>query len=245
MKTNIKNVIAVVLLPFLAIGCTHTLKTTKGPMTPAAAARLERPVRLGFTSVGSDRLLEAAVKKVKQDASIADAKEDFKPGGDYKPDFVCQLAEDSQFKASGQNFFITFPGFIVFSHALVGYKYKADITTHSTLLDAKSNVVSQVDIKTPYEFRHCSFARGAAAGCCGWLAPGYGAAAIIPGAIFASSYDKRATSEFLEKAAPSYSSYVASRILDQLSQAQANCPPNPSSKQEASEASANKVAGDQ
>jgi hypothetical protein len=218
-----KQLTALVLVSLLlTIGCTHSARITNAKRFAPREVRPSKQVNLGFSPVIDDRLLTAAISRVKSDATVGECRDHFKFGGEFRPDYVCQLSRETRFKASGQNFFIAFPGFIVFTHALIGYKYTADITTHSRVFDSSSNQVSELSIHTPIQFRHCSFARGAAAGCCGWLLPGYGAAAIIPGAIFAASYDKRATSELTEKAEKVFGSYLASRILEQLALAQSN-----------------------
>jgi hypothetical protein len=219
-----KHLTSLLVIAALAAGCTHTARITNAKKFAPVDHRPTKRLTLGIAPVTDDRLLSAAINKVKADASITECKENFHFGAEFKPDYVCQLSRETKFKAAGQNFFITFPGFIIFTHALAGYKYTADITTHSTVTDLNSNQVSQAAIHTPIEFRHCSFARGAAAGCFGWLLTGYGAAAIIPGAIFASSYDKRATTEFMEKAEQTYAGYVSSRVLEQLSQAESMAP---------------------
>ena len=219
-----KQLTALTVIAALAVGCTHTARITNAKKFAPVDTRPAKRVTLGIAPITEDRLLSAAINKVKADAAVADCKENFRFGTEFKPDYVCQLSRDTKFKASGQNFFIAFPGFIVFTHAMIGYKYTADITTHSKITDLNSNVVSQESIHTPLQFRHCSFARGAAAGCCGWLLPGYGAAAIIPGAIFAASYDKRATAEFMEKAEQTYATYVSSRILEQVAQSNGKTP---------------------
>jgi hypothetical protein len=225
MKQNnvILNTALIALTSLLASGCTHSMKITKRPTPPAAVQGPAQPVRVGFTSVGNDLLLRSAIKAVRENSAIAESKENYKPTAEFTPDYVCQLSQESKFKAAGQNFLITFPGFLVFTHAWLGYQYGANITTHSTLLDASSNVVSQLDIDTPYTFRHCSFGRGATTSCVGWLTPGYGAINIIPGVVFATTYDKSATPPFLDQAAPSYAQYVASKVLEQLAQVQAGC----------------------
>lgn len=222
-RTPMKQLTALVLIPLLfTVGCTHSARITNAKKFSPHDLRPSKQVSLGFTPVLDDRLLSASINRVKSDATVGECRDHYKFGGEFRPDYVCQLSRDTKFKASGQNFFIAFPGFIVFTHALIGYKYTADITTHSRVFDSSSNQVSELSIETPIQFRHCSFARGAAAGCCGWLLPGYGAAAIIPGAIFAASYDKRATSELTEKAEQVYGNYLASRVLEQLALAQSN-----------------------
>src|SRR6266436_6687345 len=107
-----KKLLSLILIPLLVAGCTHSLRITNEKKFAPVGARPERPVTVGFVPVGNDRLLNAAVKEVKRDNSIADAREDYKAGGNFRPDYVCQLSQDMKFKAAGQNFFITFPGFI-------------------------------------------------------------------------------------------------------------------------------------
>jgi hypothetical protein len=119
-------------------------------------------------------------------------------------------------RASGQNFFITFPGFIIFAHSLFGYKYYVDIETQSRLMDPNGKTLSEAQIVTPYEIRYTSFPRGAATSLIGWLTPGWGILDIIPGALFASNYDKRATPIFIDKVQPSYKAYVSSKIVEQM-----------------------------
>lgn len=211
-----KNLTYYLLIPVLMAGCTHTARITKSPMAAAPSRTMERPVSVGFEPVGNQPLLEAAINQFQMNPSVGACTKNYKAGTDSRAEYVCQLSMEPKFKASGQNFFIAFPGYLVFTHALVGYKYKADLKTHSILEDAQGNPVSEIDIAAPYEFRHCSFARGASAGICGWLVPGYGAAAIVPGAIFAGSYDKRATKEFEEKVQANYAALISAKVLEQV-----------------------------
>ena len=153
---------------------------------------------------------------------VKEAKKDYKIASDVGVDYVSELTNTMKYSASGQNFPITIPGFIIFTHAWLGYKYYVDIDTQSKLLDAKGNVLSEQIITTPYEIRYTSFARGAAASCIGWLTPGWGIIDIIPGIIFATSYDDRANPELIDKIKPSYKSYVSSKLLEQIVAVQNN-----------------------
>jgi hypothetical protein len=60
----------------------------------------------------------------------------------------------------------------------------------------------------------------------GWFTPGLGVLNIIPGGIFSGSYDKRATALFIDKAEPSYKSYVSNKIVAQINDARTNVASN-------------------
>jgi hypothetical protein len=219
-RVPMKKTILILLLAGLGAGCTHSTRLTRTPVSDSAYQPLARPVRIGFTPTQGDPLLDAVIQEIATRPAVEEVRKNCQVGGVAGLDYVCDVSLEPQYKASGQNFFIAFPGFIVFTHALVGFKYTADFQTRCTLYDAGSNEVSQVMVEAPYEFRHCSFARGAAAGLSGWVVPGYGAAAIIPGAIFAGKYDKRATEDLLQKVSGSYSDLMSSRLMRQIQEAQ-------------------------
>jgi len=213
-----KPLIALTLIVALAGGgCTHSLKISKAPKLPTGMVAPEKKVAIGFKPVANQPLLQAAINRIQAEPAVARSEQNFKYGNGFNPDYVSELSIlTNRHKACGENFLITFPGFIVFTHAWLGYRYKVEMETQSRLYDSDANLVSEEIITTPFEFRHCSFARGAASGICGWLLPGYGGAAVIPGVIFAASYDKRANEPFVQKALNPYAEYVSGQVLRQL-----------------------------
>ena len=194
--------------------CTHTLELTSNPADTSIVKSPQSPVSIGFSDT-DDELLNAVINKIGSHSRISDIKKAHKTG-DSDVDYEIHLNNDVSYGATGQNFFITFPGFIIFTHAWLGYKYTADIKTTSVLMDPEGGRLSEAVIHAPYEFRFTSFPRGAAASLVGWLVPGYGLFAVIPGGIFASNYDERATPELIQMITPSYSSFVADKVIDQI-----------------------------
>ncbi|MBT3191834.1 MAG: hypothetical protein HN341_04700, partial [Verrucomicrobia bacterium] len=89
------------------------------------------------------------------------------------------------------------------------------LETESTIMSPEGDVLSRTSISAPYDIRYTSFLRGAVAST-GWYTPGYGILTTIPGAIFASTYDQKATSEFLRQAEPSYKRFVSQRLMEQI-----------------------------
>ncbi|HMK49291.1 MAG TPA: hypothetical protein VK435_04505 [Thermodesulfovibrionales bacterium] len=197
--------------------CTHELRVTNENMFKPSQVASGDPVKVGFLPT-DDKLLNSVIDEIRLSTSIKEVKKNCAVGSGVDADYIAGLSENMKFRASGQNFFITFPGFIIFAHSLVGYKYYVDIDTNSKILDPGGKILSEALITTPYEIRYTSFARGAATSLIGWFTPGFGALDIIPGAMFASSYDERATYQFIERVSPSYKAYVSSKILEQIAE---------------------------
>lgn len=196
-------------------GCTHELRVTNEHAFNPSLVKTSDPVKIGFLPT-EDKLVNSVIEEIALSTSVKEVKKNCAMSSEMEVDYIAGLSESMKFRASGQNFFITFPGFIIFAHSLFGYKYYIDIDTNSKIFEPNGKTLSEVVITTPYEIRYTSFARGAASSLIGWFTPGLGALDIIPGAIFASSYDDRATYEFIEKVRPSYKAYVSSKVLEQI-----------------------------
>lgn len=215
-----KTIFMLPLIVLLMMGCTHSLRITNEETFLPSQTKPSKAVKIGFLP-SEDRMINSVIEEISLSSAVKEAKKGYQKGSEIEVDYISDLSTNMKFRASGQNFFITIPGFIVFTHAWLGYKYYVDIDTQCKLFDPSGKSLSEATIVTPYEIRHTSFARGAAAALIGWITPGYGLLDIIPGIIFASSYDKRATPEFIEKVKPSYKSFVSSKILEQIATVQA------------------------
>lgn len=202
------------LLASLIIGCSYPLEITNRPPT-SSVMKPTKAVKIGILP-SEDPLINAAIEEISLNSAVASAKKGYQIGSGVDVDYVSGLSQNMKFTASGQNFWITFPGFILFTHSWLGYKYYIDIDTQSKILDPSGKVLNEASIVTPYEIRYTSFARGSAAALVGWIVPGFGLFDIIPGAMFASDYDQRATPEFIEKVKPSYKAFVANKVLEQI-----------------------------
>jgi len=210
-----KKILTTLLVISLTLGCTYALKVTnEGDFEPETTTLMQQ-VKLGVLPTKDD-LLSSVINKLQMDPNIAEIKINYKPGSGVEVDYAQKLERKAKYRADGQNFFITFPGFILFAHAWAGYKYYVDIATKSTLLDKEGKILKNATFNTPYEIRYTSFARGATTSLCGWFTPLYGAVDIIAGAFYAGTFDQRGTDEFYDKIKDSYSSYIASKIVGQI-----------------------------
>jgi hypothetical protein len=214
-----KVLVGLLLMAVLMTGCTHALRITNEETFVPSQTKPSAAVKLGFLR-SDDKLVNSVITEISLSTAIKEAKKDYQMGSEMQMDYISDLSTTMKFRASGQNFVITIPGFMIFTHAWLGYKYYVDIDTQSRLLDPRGKVLNETIISTPYEIRYTSFGRGAASSLIGWFTPGYGLLDIVPGIKFSSDYDSRATPEFIEKAKPSYNAFVSSKVIEQIAAVQ-------------------------
>jgi hypothetical protein len=136
-----------------------------------------------------------------------------------EPDFVVVVRPVTDYEGSGWNYPITFPGFLVFTHAWNGYHYKANVTTEISLRGpGAQEAISSETIETHYDLRHCDFERGAL-NSSGWYTPFYGAFNIFIG-FWMLRYDDDATPDFVREAKQPYGSFIAARVIDMAAKAE-------------------------
>ncbi len=131
---------------------------------------------------------------------------------EFTPDVVLALDPQPEFHGSGWNFLITFPGFLLFSHAWNGYVYRCDVPTSYTIYNPQDRSAARSDtIATTFDIRHCDFERGFWAST-GWWVPGYGGSSLLA-APFLIPYDPDATASFHDTIRTTYGRYIAESIL--------------------------------
>jgi hypothetical protein len=111
------------------------------------------------------------------------------------------------YSGDGSNFFVSWPGFLIWAPAIWGYGYNAEIETAVNITRLKDGS-QQIAVPTKYTFREAEMDRTWAAEM-GWFL--WSATALING-IFVTQYDTDVTDEFITKVSSSYGPYVAKKI---------------------------------
>lgn len=145
---------------------------------------------------------------------------------EYEPDCVVEIRPSAEYSGSGKNFFITFPGFLVFAHAWNGFIYHNEITTQLKFHSPRDgSELRRREIVTNYELHHCDFGRGFWASS-GWFTPGYGIFTVLP-ATYMLTYDSDATAAFHELLREPYGGYVAEMLVRDLVEQEEGASPIP------------------
>ncbi len=195
-------------------GCTHGMRITnaeKFNLSPTAP--LAKPVKVGIISASdahpqNRRYVAAIVESLQKNGNVSQVVYPYKRAENDGIDAIADITVNSRYSGVGSNFFVNFPGFLIFAPAIFGYGYQADIDTQVLLVDGKNTAQQQLSIPCNYEFRQADMGRTWTE--IGWLE--WGVIPLIGGFVF-TGYDDGVTEEFITKVSPSYGPFVASKIV--------------------------------
>lgn len=126
-----------------------------------------------------------------------------------KADYIINITVSPHYSGKISNFFVNWPGFLVFTPAIIGYGYNAQINTDLSISNSKNKKSQISKVTNNYNFRHAEMDRT-------WTEIGWFEVSLIPfiGGFFFTQYDPDATEEFLVKVSDNYGAGVARSIVE-------------------------------
>lgn len=208
--------------------CTHDMRIVEADER-FAPGRLNRSVRVAIEAAAAEHdermLVDFVQDALTRHSSVERVAVNGQAPPDFLPDFVVRVQPVTEYDASGLNYLITFPGFIVFTHAWNGFHYSADIDTAVVVTTPAGDELGRAQIPSSYALRHTSFTRGAVTSS-GWYTPFSGGINLIIG-FFMINYDEKATDPFLEDVRDRYGRMVADEVIRIASPHIVPAPPTP------------------
>jgi hypothetical protein len=207
--------VVLLFLGFAASGCSHDLRITNLDDyygAPAAALRNKKAARVTMAQPGNlfaGRYVNAIANSLQRSGNFSRVIFPYNEASHRdQVDMVIAIDVKPQYSGSTANFFINFPGFLIFAPAIWGYEYHANIATDVTVTDLASGSASRRVIPTNYTFRQAEIDRT-------WTEIGWFEWGITPfiGGFFFMDYDPDVTSEFITRVSPNYGFYVAQNII--------------------------------
>lgn len=147
-----------------------------------------------------------AVDKLVTDASAKDES----------LDVIFELQPSTRYRSSAANFFINFPGFIIFTPAWNGYVYRAEILTDIKMTDGSGEPLGQLQVPVSYNLRHADFNRTIFTGLT-WLE--VGVLALGGGIYNAIVFDRDAIAPLQLNVKDNYAGYVMGQMSPKLREA--------------------------
>jgi len=215
LERSARSVILALTISVTAAACTHGMHV-KNLNAYAKSATAPQPLtivledrssdgeeREYFTYVHEALAVHPSVRAVHVSPRVPE---------DVVPDLVVGVRPHADYHGSWWNYFITFPGFLLFTHAWNGFVYRADLVTEVEVREPSRQPAQVSSIETSYNLRHCDFERGAWTSS-GWYTPGYGGLNLLIG-FFMVPYDEDSTSEFSKEVRTAYGRYIANSIVE-------------------------------
>jgi len=200
------------------IGCSHALQITNADeyFSPPSPPPKET-IRLGVTSsndahVQNSRYVGAIVDALQRTGNLEKVLYPYNQSiHKDQVDMVIDINVNPRYSGRGSNFFVNWPGFLIWAPAIWGYGYIAEIETTVNSTRLKDGTSQQITIPTKYEFRQAEFDRT-------WTEISWFEVSLIAfiGGIAFIQYDTDVTDEFITKVSPSYGPYVAKKIVATL-----------------------------
>ena len=210
--------LSLVLGSLLFVGCTHNMKITNtddyfAPPSPPLA----KPIKLGVTSTNvtdakNSRYVSAVIDALQRSGNFERVIYPYSQTvNNGQADMLIDIAVNPKYDGSGTNFWINWPGFLIFAPAIWGYRYSAEIETQVSITNMKDNSTKQTAIATHYIFRHADMGRT-------WTEVSWLEVSIIAfiGGIVFIEYDDDITPEFITAVSPNYGAYVSKKIIEAL-----------------------------
>lgn len=205
------------LVGALLVGCSHTLevKNISEYKSDSLVQKINKPISIGIVfSEGDDTELRQMVKEVGSELQkyTTEVVYPFNPNGYKKVDVEARVSIDAEYKGSGANFWINWPGFLVFAPAWNGYVYKVNYEVEVALFDvAKSKLIDKFTLPINLDIRHAAINRTWTE--ISWLE--VSALAFIGGLAF-TQYSPSVTPLVVHATSRTLGNYIAEEIVNHL-----------------------------
>lgn len=206
--------LALLVLAVSLSGCTHSLDIINLPTyRNASIVSMEKPIRVGMRSNCVDFEERNLIHGIGRNLSRYNAQATSAINSDKSNvDVLADVSIFSDYKGSGWNFLINFPGFLVWAPAWHGYHYQVSHNITVTLSDPLSGkTIDTVNVPVVLNIRHADINRTWTE--ISWLE--FGVIAFVGGIIFIN-YDDSITPDVGQKAGPVISDYIAQRVAQSM-----------------------------
>jgi len=216
---TVKNLrISSILVSLLFLtACTHELAVINldvyaAPVKLQGGSQTYNVAILPFSG-GPDQIFyfNALLEKINQSPLVNEVRTDYLAGktGSFQPNVILSIQEQIEYRSSGWNFLINWPGFLIFTPAWNGYVYHADILTQVAIHDGAGNLVEQQDVPISYDIRQAGMDRTIWTGLT-WLE--VSALALIGGIYNAFVFDDDILPQLQVHVKDNYATYVGNTL---------------------------------
>jgi hypothetical protein len=208
------GVIFIVMIASLISGCAHQLEIKNlSSYRSTSLNSLEKQTRVGIIADSNEMEGRRLAKEIAESLQKYNVWTTTSAIIDKESlDYIATITIDSNYKGSGWNFLINWPGFLIFTPAWHGYNYNIEHNVSVLISNAESGAkIDSIFTPIDLDIRHAAINRT-------WTEIGWLEVGIIPliGGVFFIQYDNSVTPIAHEKAIPVISDFIAQEIVEKL-----------------------------
>lgn len=218
-----RSSLCLILVVFLCFsGCSHRLEVKNMSMyKPIHLGSVAQDLKIGIKASAitpeEERLLIAVVNSLKQNGFFVVYPYYSQSNPESNLDYVVGISFSSQYRGSGWNFLINWPGFIIWTPAWHGYNYRVVYEFDVSIHDVKNQKdLPTLAVPVDLDIRHAAMNRTWTE--ISWLE--WSVIALIGGFVF-TRYDNSVTPQLLDFAEYKIGDYVGSKITAAIASTQA------------------------
>ncbi|MGE5309093.1 MAG: hypothetical protein ACM3OC_08415 [Deltaproteobacteria bacterium] len=208
-----KGIISLFLCLVFISGCAHPLTMENlGMYKPGFINSEYTNYAIGITAATNspeeERMVMAIANNLKKDGFRVFYP--YYPNSSNKQsvDFIARITTSSQYKGSGINFWVNWPGFIIFAPALFGYSYTVKLDFDIDITDTRTgSPLPRISLPIELRIKHADINRTWTE--VSWLE--FSVIAFIGGLCF-MSYDNSVTPLMMDASENKLSDYIGSKI---------------------------------
>ena len=208
--------VPVSLAIMLLSGCSHRLEIKNiSDFQSDSINPLSKPLSIGIIFDGSDSSTKRIVKGVANSLQMYSTRTyyPFSPNGIQKADIIVKMDIPTEYEGSPANFFINWPGFLIWTPAWNGYVYKVNYPVKVQLINGSDNkTFGEFDLPINLDIRHASIGRSWSAGC-GWF---FWTVSAFVGGFVVTNYDTIITPLVVDQAHDTLGKYIADEIISRI-----------------------------
>lgn len=196
-------------------GCSHRLEIKNlSEYKPTSISPLSRRISIGILSTEEDPNLKILITQVGTELQKF-SKEvilPYQPNKSKKVDLIADIRVSPEFKGSGNNFLVNFPGFLVWAPAWHGYIYTVTYNVDVNLIDPiKNDKIDTFVLPIKLDVRHAAINRTWTE--VSWLEVGI--IALVGGGVF-TGYDPKVTPLVAKESGQTIGEYVGTEIIARI-----------------------------
>ena len=216
----LQGALALLLCALLGSGCNHALRVTNldDYLVAARAGSIAAPLDVRVTPFSGPPearfWFDTIVERLRREPGIRELRTSDE-AADFEADRILAITPTVRHHSSGWNFWINWPGFVIFLPASHGYIYRIEVITGIAIYNADGRPREQIDLPVSYRLRHADMDRASFANM-GWLF--LSLTAFVSGIWNVRVFDDRLIEPTREIVRDNYADFVVAEIVPRLSE---------------------------